>query len=220
MATIADVARAAGVSASRLVRAERLHSMSHYVDDAVAVIEAASTDPVGFVGYSAGAQVGCALAASHSDLVASLIGLGVIWEPDPDPGDAELEEYVELLRTKGMACLVTEVETEEGIELPGWLLAQFLSTDPEMFAVNLEAWRDWSASSLFSQIGCPTLLVAGALEDPSHLNELAATKIRRADAHRLPGLGHVGAFLAAREQCEFIVPHLRATLSAVPVQEN
>ena len=39
MATIADVARAAGVSASRLVRAERLHSMSHYVDDAVAVIE-------------------------------------------------------------------------------------------------------------------------------------------------------------------------------------
>jgi pimeloyl-ACP methyl ester carboxylesterase len=197
------------------------HSMSHYVDVAVAVIEASSTEPVGFVGYSAGAQVGYALAASHSDLIASLVGLGVIWEPDPDPGgDAELEEYVDLLRTTGMAGLVTEVETEEGIELPGWLRDQFLSTDAEMFALNLEAWRDWTAPPLFSQIGCPTLLVAGALEDPSHLNELAATKIRRAEAHWLPVLGHVGAFLAAREQCEFIVPHLRATMSAFPVQDN
>lgn len=195
------------------------HSMSHYVDDVVAVIEASSTEPVGFVGYSAGAQVGHALAASHSDLVASLVGLGVIWQPDPEPGgDAELQEYVDLLRTKGMAGLVTEVQTEEGIELPGWLRAQFLSTDPEMFALNLEAWRGWAASALFSQIDCPTLLVAGALEDPSHLNDSAATKMRRAEAHWLPGLGHVGAFLAAGEQCKLIVPHLRATLSTLPTQ--
>ena len=191
------------------------HSMSHYVDDAVAVIEAVSPEPVGFVGYSAGAQVGCALAASRPDLVACLAGLGVIWEPDLDPGgDGGLEEFVDLLRTKGMAALVTEVETEERIELPGWLVAQFLSTDPEMFALNLEAWRDWTASPLLPRVQCPTLLVAGALEDPSHLNESAAAAMPRAEAHWLPGLGHVGAFLAAREQCELIVPHLRATLPA------
>jgi pimeloyl-ACP methyl ester carboxylesterase len=195
--------------------------MSHYVDDAVAVIEASSTAPVGFVGYSAGAQVGCALAASHPELVASLIGLGVIWEPSPDPADdAELEDYVDVLRTKGMASLVTEVQTEEGIELPGWLLAQFLNTDPEMFALNLEAWRDWTASLLLPRVRCPTLLVAGALEDPSHHNESVAKRMRRAKAHWLPGLGHVGAFLATREQCELIVPHLRATLTAVPVADN
>jgi pimeloyl-ACP methyl ester carboxylesterase len=175
---------------------------------------------VGFVGYSAGAQVGCALAASHSDLVASLVGLGVIWEVDTDPrGDAELEEYVDLLRTNGMAGLVTEVQAEEGIELPEWLRAQFVSTDAEMFALNLEAWRDWKASPLLSQIECPTLLVAGALEDPSHLNGSAATKMRRSEAHWLPDLGHVGAFLAAREQCELIVSHLQATLSAAPVTD-
>ena len=197
------------------------HSMAHYVDDVVAVIEASSTAPVGFVGYSAGAQVGHALAASHPDLVASLVGLGVIWQPDPEPGgDAELKDYLDLLRTKGMAGLITEVETEEDIELPGWLRAQFLGTDPEMFALNLEAWRDWAASPLFSQIECPTLLVAGALEDPSHLNDSAAIKMQRAQAQWLPGLGHVGAFLAAREQCELIVPHLRATLSAVPIQDS
>jgi pimeloyl-ACP methyl ester carboxylesterase len=196
------------------------HSMSQYVDDVVAVIEASSTEPVGFVGYSAGAQVGCALAASHSDLVASLVGLGVIWEVDTDPrGDAELEEYVDLLRTNGMAGLVTEVQAEEGIELPEWLRAQFVSTDAEMFALNLEAWRDWKASPLLSQIECPTLLVAGALEDPSHLNGSAATKMRRSEAHWLPDLGHVGAFLAAREQCELIVSHLQATLSAAPVTD-
>jgi pimeloyl-ACP methyl ester carboxylesterase len=154
-------------------------------------------------------------------LVASLVGLGVIWQPDPEPGgDAELAEYVELIRTKGLAGLVTEVQTEEGIELPSWLRAQFLGTDPEMFALNLEAWRDWAASPLFSQIDCPTLLVAGALEDPSHLNDSAATNMRQAKAYWLPGVGHVGAFLAADEQCKLIVPHLRATLSTVPMQDD
>ena len=197
------------------------HSMSRYVDDAVAVIEASSTAPVGFVGYSAGAQVGCALAASHPELVTSLVGLGVIWESSPSPDDdAELDEYVNLLRTKGMATLVTEVEMEEGIELPAWLLDQFLNTAPEMFALNLEAWRDWTAAPLLPRVRCPTLLVAGSLEDPSHSNESAAKRMRRAKAYSLPGLGHVGAFLAAREQCELIVPHLRATLAAAPVADN
>jgi hypothetical protein len=93
--------------------------------------------------------VGHALAASRSDLLASLVGLGVIWGPDPEPGgDAELEEYVDLINTLGMAGLVCEVETEEGIELPQWFREQFLSTDAEMFALNLEAWRDWTPSPL------------------------------------------------------------------------
>jgi len=191
------------------------HAMSEYVDDVVAVIAASSTEPVGFVGYSAGAQVGFALAASHPDLIASLVGLGVIWEePDPEQGgDAELEEYLAGLRTRGMAGVVTDVETEEGIELPPWLLAQFLNTDAEMFALNLEAWRHWTASPLLARIECPTLLVAGAREDPLQVNGSAVTRMRRAEAHWLPGLGHVGAFLAAREQCELVVSHLRSTLA-------
>jgi hypothetical protein len=61
-------------------------------------------------------------------------------------------------------------------------------------------------------VECATLLVAGALEDPSYLNESAATKMPRAQGQWLPGHGHVGAFLAAREQCKLIVPHLRASL--------
>jgi pimeloyl-ACP methyl ester carboxylesterase len=189
------------------------HEMSQYVDDVVAVIEDVSTEPVGVVGYSAGAQVGCALAAARPDLVASLVGLGGIWEADSDGGgDGGLEAYVERLRTGGMAGVVAEIQTEEGIELPGWLIAQFLDTDPEMFALNLEAWRGWTASPLLPRVECPTLLVAGAIEDPSRGNQTAAAKMPRAEAHWLPGLGHVGAFLASREQCELVVPHLRATL--------
>jgi hypothetical protein len=29
----------------------------------------------------------------------------------------------------------------------------------------------------------------------------------------LPGLGHVGAFLAARDQCQLFAPHLQATMA-------
>jgi len=188
------------------------HAVSEYVADAVEVIEAMAAGAVGFVGYSMGAQVGYALAASRPDLVTSLVGLGVIGDEAPDP--TEGAELANFLRTSGMEGLIEAVESEEGVELPDWLRAQFLATDAEQFALSVEAFSDWTPWPSLTEINCPTLLVAGALEDPTHLNETAADRLRRGRAAWLADCGHVGAFLAVRQQCELIVPHLRATIDA------
>ncbi len=112
-------------------------------------------------------------------------------------------------RQRGMAGLVAAVEAAEGIVLPTWLIQQFLETDMEMFALELEAWGDWAGPwQLFSRITTPTLILVGEREDPDRDCDLAVQRMPRARAHVLPGLGHVGAFLqsdtAARYATNFL----------------
>ena len=187
------------------------HAISEYVCDVIAVIEALGVQRVGFVGYSMGAQVGYSLAATRPDLIASLVGLGVTWGPVSEPDeDIALASQV---RTQGMAALVALVEADEDIDLPPWLRDQFLDTDAEQFAISIEALKDWTGWPDYKRIESPTLLIAGEAEDPSHLNGAAVAEMSRGQAVWLPGLGHVGAFLAARDQCQLVAPHLQATLA-------
>jgi pimeloyl-ACP methyl ester carboxylesterase len=185
--------------------------MTEYVADVIAVIEDLAVQRVGFVGYSMGAQVGYALAAARADLISSLVGLGVTWEAAPDPD--EDTALVSQVRTQGMAALVALVEADEDLALPRWLRDQFLNTDAEQFALSIEALKDWTGWSNYKRIECPALLIAGEAEDPSHLNAAAAAEMPRGQAVWLPGLGHVGAFLAARDQCQLIAPHLQASMA-------
>ncbi|MFZ0325165.1 MAG: alpha/beta hydrolase [Actinomycetes bacterium] len=184
------------------------HSMGEYVSDVVAVARALDAPDISFVGYSMGAQVGYALAALHPELVTALVGLGGTWEVEADSD--EDAQFASLLRRDGMAALVTAVEQDEGLTLPAWLRDQFLQTDPEQFALSIEAWADWSPWAVHASISCPTLLVAGSQEDPSRSNATAAAQMADARAVWLPDLGHVGAFLAAEDQCQVLVPHLRS----------
>jgi pimeloyl-ACP methyl ester carboxylesterase len=184
------------------------HDIGEYVADVVAVVRALGVEQVGFVGYSMGEAVGFELAARHPALVASLVGLGVAWTESEPGEDAQL---VDLLRSRGMAALVTAVEDEEGIVLPAWLRQQFLDTDAEQFALSLEAIDGWRPDA--AAVTCPTLLVAGIDEDPDGINRRAAARMSRGRAAYLDSRGHVGAFLAARQQCALMVPHLRDTLA-------
>ncbi len=184
------------------------HAMSEYVSDVIAVIEDLAVQQVGFVGYSMGAQVGYAFAAARADLIASLVGLGVTWDAAPDPDDDIA--LVSQVRSQGMAALVALVEADEDLASPPWLREQFLDTDPEQFALSVQALQDWTGWSDYKRIECPALLIAGEAEDPSHVNAAAAAEMRRGQAVWLPGLGHVGAFLAVRDQCQLIAPHLQA----------
>jgi len=185
------------------------HAIGEYVADVVAVLDVLAVTRCGFVGYSAGAQVGYALAAGHPDRVAALVGLGATWEESPQD---EEDPLIAALRSDGMASVVAAVEEEEAIKLPAWLRDQFMATDPEQFALNLQAWREWTPWPMHPQITCPTLLLAGDLEDPEHLNAVAAQQLPDATSAWLPGLGHVGAFLAAGAECERIVPFLAEAL--------
>lgn len=194
------------------------HAMPEYVADVVALADALSVPRFGFVGYSMGAQVGYALAAAHPDRVAALVALGGPWEQVPDP--TEPDELIDVLRTQGMPGLCTAVEDDEHLRLPDWLRQEFLGTDAEQFALSLDAWRGWTAWPQLGAVGCPTVVVAGELEDLELGNgewagrisdgQLAARGTASVTVRWLPGLGHVGAFLAAEQNSRTWVPKLRS----------
>ena len=198
------------------------HHIAEYVADAAAVIEAvrgSAGDPVGFIGYSMGAQVGYALAAARPDLVAALVGLGGSWDPLPPPAGTaaqpasfDTDELVALLDRGGVAKFVDLIEDDEQLRLPGWLREQFCGTDAEQFRLSLLAHESWDPWAVVDQIACPTCLICGDLEDPDRTIGTAADRLPDATATWLPGLGHVGAYLAAEQVCAVVRPFLDRVL--------
>jgi pimeloyl-ACP methyl ester carboxylesterase len=195
-------------------RVERLagHVRREYADDVVAVADAAGVERFTFAGYSMGAAVGYRLAAAHPDRVSALVAIGGAAEPPEGPDDPA--PLAAMLEAEGMPALSDAIETEERISLPVWLRRNFDETDAGQFALSLRAWAaeaDMTWNDL-SGIACPTALVAGSEEaPPGSLERMAATIPNGAVVERIPGLGHVGAFLAS----EAVLRAARAVLIAV-----
>ena len=135
------------------------------------------------------------------------------------PGPSEDEEDLELaarIREEGSDALVTWLREDEP-DLPEWFADQMRSTDPEMFALLLEAWASWGGPwEEFEKIEAPTLVVVGQLEEGD--NDDAAAHARRAAATLpdgravvIPDLGHVMAFVRA----DLVLPHVRRFLDDV-----
>lgn len=188
------------------------HRMERYVADVVVVMDAAGIDRAVFWGYSDGARVGYALAAAHPDRVAALICQGGMDAADAKGQSKEARERASLaqrMRKQGMARLNAEIEDAEHIKLPDWLRQNFLDTDPEMFALELEAWLPWGTPwPLLPAITAPALLLAGEGEEDGNVVRAAET-LPDARTAIIPGLGHVGAFLRS----DLALPHVRAFLA-------
>ena len=192
-------------------RAIEAHRMERYVADVIAVMDAAGIDRAAFWGYSAGMRVGFATAAAHPERIAALIAQGGMDAADVEGQRKEAkarQAWARSIRELGMRQLNTDIEQEERITLPDWLRQNFLDTDPEMFALELEASQPWGTPwPLLPAITTPTLLLAGEDEEDGNVVRAAETL---PDAHSaiIPGLGHVGAFLRS----DLVLPHARAFL--------
>jgi pimeloyl-ACP methyl ester carboxylesterase len=177
---------------------------AHRIEEYVADVLALGLDRFGFVGYSDGARVGYALAAANPERVAALVAIGTVDPRDGDPD--EKRAAAREVREHGIGPLVAAMADEEGIEPPRWLVDQLVGTDPEMFALELEAWAEWSPWPLFPRIEAPTVIVAGELEDCGCAE--AADLIPHGRAVVVPGLGHLGVFLRS----DLVVAEARAIL--------
>ena len=193
------------------------HAMERYVDDVVAVLDHAGAERVAFIGYSDGASVGFAFASAHPARTAALIGLGA--HGGEDAPQAERRSQAAEFRTKGLEALVGALAEDDPDPIPGWFADQMRSTDPEMFALELEGWADWAGPwSTLPAIAAPTLLIVGELEDTEpglagiNAREMAA-RLRNGRAIELPATGHVGLFT----RTELTLPAIRSFLDAVKV---
>jgi pimeloyl-ACP methyl ester carboxylesterase len=188
------------------------HRIEEYAADAAAMIESVEGPdgpPVGFVGYSMGAQVGYALAATRRELVAGLVGLGGAWEAPSVDQDNDL---LRLLDEAGVDGFIEQIENDEHLQLLPWLRQQFVDTDPEQFRLSLRGFASWNPWSVIDRISCPVCLVCGELEDPDGTIGKAAAQLPDATATWLPGLGHIGAYLDVAQVSDVIVPFLDRVL--------
>lgn len=187
------------------------HARAEYADDVVAVADAAGVERFAFAGYSMGAAIGYRLAAAHPGRVFALVAIGGAADAPGEPDDPT--PLVAMLEAEGMPALSDAIEAEEGTALPAWLRQNFDDTNAGQFALSLRAWAaegDTTWDDL-AGIACPTALIAGSDEAPlGSLERMAAAIPVGALVERLPGRGHVGAFLDSEAVLRAAMPVLIA----------
>ena len=197
-----------GRGASDKPRDTEEHRIDRYVGDVIAVADDLDLTSFDFFGYSAGASIGYRLAATHPERVKALIGLGAVGSEASVNDD--VERAAARVRTHGSDELVRWLREDEP-DLPEWFADQMRSTDPEMFALTIEAWSSWGGSwSEFASVRCPVLLIVGELEEPGAGENASRAAARMGDGRAvvLPGLGHVAAFVRS----DLVMPHVRGFL--------
>jgi pimeloyl-ACP methyl ester carboxylesterase len=203
-----------GHGASERPRDVEEHRIDRYVEDVVAVADDLDLQAFSFFGYSAGASVGYRLAATRPERVHAVIGLGAVGPQEWVDGDDDVAEIAERVRTHGSGELVAWLREEEP-DIPGWFEDQMRSTDPEMFALTIEARATWAGLwSEFPSVRCPTLLIVGETEEPDAGTNASRAAALMGDGRAvvLEGLGHVAAFVRS----DLVIPHVRAFLDDLP----
>src|SRR5215218_197852 len=192
---------------------EAAYRLEEYAADVEAVIDALGAPSVALWGYSSGANVAAAVAGLVPQRVDALITTGWI----ADLGSPEEQtELIQLLESSGMPALNPALEQDEGISLPPWMREQFLATDPKVFAAEVEGFGDGrEVRASLGAVRAPALLLVGEAEDPGGEAARVATLLPSGKAVTLPGVGHLGAFLAS----DRVLPHaLRVLRQALQLE--
>lgn len=179
------------------------HATSEYVDDVVGLLDALDLPTAAIIGYSQGLDIAIALAATHPERVAAVVGIGTVGAAG-EPTDWRIEAAA-AVRANGMAASMRTLAESESLPPPAWLLENLSSTDPEVFALLLEAALD-DATSLwehFPMVRAPVSLLVGEREEDEEGVEPglaarnaqgAARVLPDAEVHVLPQLTHLAAF--------------------------
>jgi hypothetical protein len=131
--------------------------------------------------------------------VTALVASGGVDGPDESP--REWREAARLVREQGLDAILDDEL------MPAWLRTILVDeTDAEVVARELDGFADWSPWPVFQRVEAPTLIVAGEHE-AEHVED-AAARIPHGRTTVLPGLGHVGAFVAS----PLVLPHVRSFL--------
>lgn len=187
------------------------HRLEHYLSDVMAVLDALEISRVAFWGYAEGGHVGFALAARYPERVAALIVMGDLGEMNSDIRKS-WRVLARDIKNNGMNALIYKIEHDENITLPVWMKEQCKHTDPEMFALELQAWmEEKDAWPSFPKIQAPVLLIVGDKEDTEGKAKEAKLLLSKGQLVVLPGVTHYEAFLLPG----LVLPKVRSFLHEV-----
>lgn len=193
-------------------RGAAAYHVERLADDVVELLDHVGLESVAFWGYSAGISPGVRLAEREPERVWALLASGAVGPPDtPEELAAWVQEASADFREHGWEKLIAGFERQEPEPVPAWMKERIRATDVEQFVnfiESLPAW-DWEEWDVLPQLDVPTLFVTGELEDRDDAVGQIVARMRRAEVLRLPGMGHINAFLAT----ETVLPQVEAFLA-------
>jgi pimeloyl-ACP methyl ester carboxylesterase len=192
-------------------RGPEANHLDRYVADVVALQDHAGIGRSAFWGYSAGISVGLKLALDHPTRVSAMVGSGGMGQATPEQIRELVASRVAELRQYGWEKLLDRFDKQEPEPVPEWMKEQIRATDTQQFIdwfLALPDW-DWDDWASLPQIATPTLFMVGELEDPKDETARAAGLMPNATRVRIPGQGHINAFLKSA----VVLPEVTAFLA-------
>lgn len=192
-------------------RGAEANDVNRYVADVVALLDHLALERTAFWGYSGGISVGLKVAQENPTRINALIGSGGLGKATPD----QLREIVALrvpeLRVYGWDKLLGRFDQQEPEPVPEWMKERIRATDVQQFvdwflALPNWNWNEWDA---LPHIVAPTLFLTGELEDPEDQTAAAAALMPNGTRFRIPGQGHINAFLKR----DLVLPRVTAFLA-------
>jgi pimeloyl-ACP methyl ester carboxylesterase len=192
-------------------RGAEAHHINRYVADVVALLDHLSLERAAFWGYSAGISVGLKVAEENPTRIGALIGSGGLGRATPDQLREIVARRVPELREYGWEKMLGRFYDRESEPVPEWMKERIRATDVQQFVDFFLAmpnwnWDEWDA---LPHVAAPTLFLTGDLEDPDDETSEAAALMPNATRFRIPGQGHINAFLKS----SVVLPQVTAFLA-------
>jgi pimeloyl-ACP methyl ester carboxylesterase len=192
-------------------RGAEANNINRYVADVVALLDHLSLERAAFWGYSAGISVGLKMAEENPTRISALIGSGGLGKATPDQLREIVARRVPELREHGWEKMLGRFDDRESEPVPEWMKERIRATDVQQFIDSFLAlpnwnWDEWEA---LPHIVAPTLFLTGELEDPDDETAEAAALMPNGTRFRIPGQGHINAFLKSH----LVLPQVTAFLA-------
>lgn len=193
-------------------RGPKANHIDRYVTDVLSLLDALGIDRTAFWAYSSGISVGLKLGDEHPDRLWALVGSGLIGKP------VSAEQLAERVRATiaefgefGWDKMISEFDQQETEAVPGWMKERIRATaiEPQIDWNTARPGWGWSSWESLARVATPTLFLTGELEDPDDVMAEAAALMPNATRMRVPGLGHINAFL----QSQIVLPRAMAFLA-------
>jgi pimeloyl-ACP methyl ester carboxylesterase len=185
--------------------------IDRFADDVVALLDDLDVESTAFWAYSNGIAVGLKVADRDPSRLHCLIGNGVIGRATPEQLADTIPRVIGDYREHGWEKLIAGFEEDEG-EVPEWMKQRIRATAIEPVIGWTEARLSWGWSSweALARVVTPALFMVGEYEDPDDVMAAAVGLMRQGRRIRVPGKGHITAFLDS----EFVLPRVEKFLAA------
>jgi pimeloyl-ACP methyl ester carboxylesterase len=159
------------------------------------------------------------VAQENPTRISALICSGGLGKATPDQVRESVASRVPELREHKWEKMLGRFDDREPEPVPEWMKERIRATDTEQFidwflALPDWNWDEWEA---LPRIVPPTLFLTGELEDPDDHTARAAALMANATRFRIPGQGHINAFLNSRLVLSHVTSFL-AEYAASPVK--